>query len=504
MNIKSIKIMKNLVLILALLFLVSCKKKRQETGTDAALQVENMEYNWIRSKVNSVMKKNNIPAISIGLVRNGKLEFAEGFGVKNRKTKTLVDKYSLYQIGSDTKKMTGIIVRNLVAQGKLDLNTSIVTYLPPTLTDDAKEKLKPITVLNLLHHKSGIPNRAPSNKRIDGDPMLIPYTEKNLHHDLNTIQLDFEPGTKFSYSNLGYGIIGYICERVSKQPYAQLIEQYIATPYHLPNTTTVPSEKQLKKLVTPYRKDARDIETKRYIMGKLTPAGGVYSNVMDISELMIHQINAYNSYTTTGDVSNPLVLTENSGIEGNDYGFGLGKRVFETGVQYGHGGDMDGFGSAYIFSPEYNLGLIILTSSGGRWIGELEKELFFKFTKRIYTAPKESIVEAFAKQISDYGLDKAMIWFNQHKNSNDYILIENEMNNLGYSFLGRNKKSEAIAIFQLNVSAFPSSANTYDSLAEAYMHNNENELAIKNYTKSLTLNPQNKNAAAMLTKLRVK
>jgi hypothetical protein len=81
------------------------------------------------------------------------------------------------------------------------------------------------------------------------------------------------------------------------------------------------------------------------------------------------------------------------------------------------------------------------------------------------------------------------------------VVAEERMNNLGYGLLQDKKIAAAIAVFKANVEMYPQSANTYDSLAEAYMTNGDKELAIANYKKSLELNPQNANAAAMLKKL---
>jgi tetratricopeptide (TPR) repeat protein len=75
------------------------------------------------------------------------------------------------------------------------------------------------------------------------------------------------------------------------------------------------------------------------------------------------------------------------------------------------------------------------------------------------------------------------------------------MNALGYQYLRNGKLSEAIEIFKLNVTVYPEAANTYDSLGEAYMINGNKELAIKNYTRSLELNPDNTNAMKKLKKL---
>jgi CubicO group peptidase (beta-lactamase class C family) len=80
-------------------------------------------------------------------------------------------------------------------------------------------------------------------------------------------------------------------------------------------------------------------------------------------------------------------------------------------------------------------------------------------------------------------------------------VVEPRLNSLGYRLLGQKRYADAIAVFSLNVELYPESSNTYDSLGEAYMLNGDRELAVKNYKRSLELNPRNANAAAMLKKL---
>jgi tetratricopeptide (TPR) repeat protein len=82
-----------------------------------------------------------------------------------------------------------------------------------------------------------------------------------------------------------------------------------------------------------------------------------------------------------------------------------------------------------------------------------------------------------------------------------YIFDENELNGLGYRLLSMERITDAIEILKLNVEAYPESWNAYDSLGEAYMKNGDREEAIKNYRKSLELNPKNENARVMIEKL---
>ncbi len=102
----------------------------------------------------------------------------------------------------------------------------------------------------------------------------------------------------------------------------------------------------------------------------------------------------------------------------------------------------------------------------------------------------------------DRGINDVAKVFEYLKKNHPDEINEGTLNNLGYRLLRNKKIQDAIKIFELNVDLHPDYANGYDSLAEAYMNAGENELAIKNYRKSLELEPGNNNAKEMLKKLR--
>ena len=117
--------------------------------------------------------------------------------------------------------------------------------------------------------------------------------------------------------------------------------------------------------------------------------------------------------------------------------------------------------------------------------------------------PRKSIGQVLSATIASSGMDAAVNQYQDLKATSaaNYRFDERELNDLGYRLIRKNKFKEAIRIFQLNVEAYPNSANTYDSLAEGYMDNGENALAVANYEKSLQLNPKSRNAVQMLQKL---
>ena len=109
----------------------------------------------------------------------------------------------------------------------------------------------------------------------------------------------------------------------------------------------------------------------------------------------------------------------------------------------------------------------------------------------------------FFKILNTQGVDFAVDLFKKIRQKDKDWLPFNEgrMNGLGYQYLQTGKINEALELFKLNVLAFPQSSNVYDSLGEAYLANGDTELAIKNYKKSLELNPDNDNAKQVLIRI---
>jgi outer membrane protein assembly factor BamD (BamD/ComL family) len=120
--------------------------------------------------------------------------------------------------------------------------------------------------------------------------------------------------------------------------------------------------------------------------------------------------------------------------------------------------------------------------------------------------PRQSIAKTLSGTIESGDIDGAVKQYQSLKaatsaTSATYNFDEDELNSLGYQLLRAKKFKEAIRIFQLNIEAYPKSANTYDSLGEAYMDDGNKALAVVNYEKSLQLNPKNVGAVKMLQKL---
>ena len=115
--------------------------------------------------------------------------------------------------------------------------------------------------------------------------------------------------------------------------------------------------------------------------------------------------------------------------------------------------------------------------------------------------PRQPVTDALFAVITEKGIEAALREYPSLRRSDAYYVSEASLNALGYRLLGMKKVPEAIAIFKLNAEAYPRSANVYDSLAEAYWAGGDRDQAIRNYQRSLALNPQNGNARDQLKKL---
>jgi|SRR5579863_2610386 len=147
-------------------------------------------------------------------------------------------------------------------------------------------------------------------------------------------------------------------------------------------------------------------------------------------------------------------------------------------------------------------GLLVLTLALAAGIFAVTMSVWLPEVKAAYD-PRKSGALTLSATIASSGIDQAVQQYHDLKATapTTYNFDEDELNTLGYQLIRDKKFTAAIRVLQLNVEAHPKSANTYDSLGEAYMDDGDKSQAIANYQKSLQLNPKNANAVKMLQKL---
>jgi CubicO group peptidase (beta-lactamase class C family) len=166
------------------------------------------------------MRKQKIPGVAIAVIRGGQVVLVRGYGEANIELHAPVSRETMFQSGSIGKQFTAVAVMLEVEDGKLALDDPITRYFP-----DAPAGWRRITVRHLLTHTSGIPTYASKdiNSRQD-------YSEDDLLKVVYGLPLEFEPGTRWSYSNTGYLLLGFIIRRASGRFYGDVLRDRVFVP----------------------------------------------------------------------------------------------------------------------------------------------------------------------------------------------------------------------------------------------------------------------------------
>ncbi|MCV9926519.1 serine hydrolase [Flavobacterium sp. LS1R49] len=440
------------------------------------------------------------------VAENGNIIYKKGFGLANMEWKIPNEPNTKFRLGSITKQFTALLILQLVEQGKLKLDVPISTYLP----DYSKTNGDKITIHQLLTHSSGIPNYT-SFPNFFKETSRNPYTPEAFVKTFADLPLEFKPGEKFSYSNSGYFVLGYIIEKVTGKTYEQCLQDNIFTPLMMKNSGYDHHDIILANRATGYerkeRSDMSNYMNSSYIdMSLPYAAGSLYSTVEDLylwdQALYTDKLLSANSKKLLFD---KYINTRFSPTSYYGYGWFIEEASIDKTdkkVQIiEHGGGINGFNTLISRIPSSKDLIVLLNNTGGTGLNEMSKAIRAILYDMPYDTPKRSAAYALLNIIKAQGLETGLKNLEEFKKSNEYAIKENEMNYAGYELLQSGKTKEAIAVFKANVDAFPKSGNAYDSLGEAYLKDGDKKLAILNYKKSIQLDPKNESGKKTLEEI---
>ena len=431
------------------------------------------------------------------VAENGKVVYKGGFGLANMEWNIPNTPDTKFRLGSITKQFTSTLTMQLVEQGKIKLDAKISDYLP----DYRKDIGQKVTIHQLLTHTSGIPSYTSQPGFLE-NVSRNPYKVDDFVKKYASGDLEFEPGSKYSYNNSGYFLLGAIIEHVTGKPYEQVLKERIFDPVGMKNTGYDHHDTIIPKRATGYRKTSDGYTNAAYLdMSIPYAAGSIYSTVEDL------YLWDQALYSDTLLSAESKALMYKPFLEDYAYGWVVQNASFKqngNNVQtISHNGGINGFTTTIVRFPQEKNLIVMLDNTGTGYLDRLSESIAKILYNQPYEQPKISIVSVLEKTIVEKGIEAGVAQYRdlKAKQSATYDFAEGELNQLGYQLLRSGKPKEAIEIFKLNVEAYPQRSNTYDSLGEAYVAVNERELAIQNYKKSLELNPNNTSAAAALKRL---
>jgi len=431
------------------------------------------------------------------VAENGKVLYKKGFGLANMEWNIPNEPDTKFRLGSITKQFTATLILQLVQQGKIKLDGKVSDYLPEYRKDTGSR----MTIHHLLSHTSGVPNYT-AQPGFFANVSRNPFTVDDFVKQYASGDLEFEPGTKFNYSNSGYFLLGDIIEKVTGRPYEQVLKENILDPLGMKNTGYDHYGTVLSKRAAGYIKTQNGYENAAYLdMSIPYAAGSIYSTVED---LFLWDQALYGEKILSA-ASKELMFKPN--LENYGYGFGIRKaslgpnKISVPVIE--HNGGINGFSTIIVrLVGDKRLIVLLDNTSQGRYLDGMALAVTNILYGQPYETPKQSIAEILRPTVMK-DVAAAVKQYRELKatQNSEYDFREAELNTLGYQLLQMKKVAEALEIFKLNVEAYPQAANTYDSLGEAYLANGDKELAITNYKKSLELNPQNMGATRVLASL---
>jgi CubicO group peptidase (beta-lactamase class C family) len=474
--------------------------------------------NKIEADVPLTLDRYSVPGAAVAVIRGGKVVWSRGFGFADLAAKVPVTPETEFNVGSLSKTPTAWAVMQLVDEGKVRLDAPVDTYLRRWHLPPSSFEKREVTISRLLSHTSGI-----SNHDYHGwDPNSpLPPIEDSLGGKTGTgvVQVVSTPGDAFHYSGANYAILELLIEEVSGRPFADYMQSRIFQPLHMLHSQYgLPGDFE-KTMAKPYDTLEKPIPILRY---NELAAAGLTTNIRDLAIFAAAGLKTEKGAPpgrglirpeTAEQMESPRPHTkwadEDPYGPSPQYGFGYTVRPDQlagrTGV--GHGGSNNGWESLVQIVPSTGNGIVIMTNSSNgsaviasvlcdwrQWAaGGSGQAVCPKIDVRIplldayRTGGASELVRVYRR-----------LW---QKDRNRYDFSVRELNSLGYQAMRMGDTAGAVEIFKLNVEQFPREWNVYDSLGEAWLKLGNKPEAIKNYRKSLELNPQNENGRKMLKTL---
>jgi CubicO group peptidase (beta-lactamase class C family) len=300
------------------------------------------------------------PGAAIGVVSEGRLIYAHGFGTSNLETGAPVTQTTLFRLGSTTKMLTATAVSTLAAEGKLEFGDTVgkhVRGLDPAIAA--------LTVNQILSHTSGLKDTAVMNGRHD---------DAALGEEIRAWKSDWlftKPGAIYSYANPGYWLAGFLAESIAGKPYADVMEERVFSAVGMTSTTLRPTMAMTRELSQGHDMVNQKIAVLRPAPDNAAnwPAGSVFSNLVDLSRFVMAMMD--DGKLDGKQVFSPKVVkaltTPHADIPGSPAKYGYGLDLEDRGgfLIWTHGGSRAGYGSFIAMLPSLHAGLVVLCNRTG-------------------------------------------------------------------------------------------------------------------------------------------
>lgn len=336
-----------------------------QSGPQLSPEVQNQ----IDASARQVLASTGVPSASVAVVKDGQLVYAQAYGDARIEPRLSARTDMRYGIGSISKQFTAAAILLLQEQGKLKLDDPVSKWIPD-LT-----RASEVTIRQLLSHTSGYQDYWPQDYVM---PFILqPTTADKIMDTWARKPLDFDPGTKWQYSNTNFTIAGVIVEKASGQPILQFLTDHIFKPLNMHSVIDIDETHPTDTDATGYLRYALGPPRVAPLEGKgwMFAAGELYMTPSDLAKWNISLMNqSLLKPASYKELETEVKLTNG---EGTRYGLGvslssnMGHRVVE------HSGEVSGFVAENVVYPDDKVAVTVLTnmdasSAAGRIADRIE------------------------------------------------------------------------------------------------------------------------------------
>jgi CubicO group peptidase (beta-lactamase class C family) len=361
----------------------------------------------LQKAMKDVVDKNHVTGAGVALVSNGQLLWCGGIGKADLAANRDATCDTEFRVGSISKTFVALALLKLEEEGKINLYARLQDIAPEIPMKNRWASSNPVRIVNLLEHSAGFDDMQPSEVYNRHDRADYPLLEvfKRFQEPQN---VRWPPGTRFSYSNPGYGIAGYLIEKVTGQSFDAYTQQNILAPLEITVGDFRLTDANRAALAQGYEGNpARAIPYKNIY---LRPAGDMKASPSELATL----VQFFLRRGRAGDVQllKPESVarmeypeTLSSTKNGLRLGYGLANYTESEGgvITHGHDGGIDGFISSYRYMPEQNWGYVVLLNStvSGKALEDMN-HLAVDFLSKDFPKPQQPVISLTAKDLKKF------------------------------------------------------------------------------------------------------
>ena len=379
---------------------VESQIKRVEQGLLPAVLIKG-DPSW---SIAERMKFYKVPGLSIAVIKDFKIDWARGYGLKDISTNEPVTTETLFQAGSISKSVNAMVAMKKVEQGKISLDENINDKLTSwKLPDNEFTTKKKVTLRNLLSHTAGTTVHGfPGYAVTEKVPSLQQVLDGASPANTAAVRVDLEPGTRFRYSGGGTTIAQLAIMDIEKKPYPEIARETVLAPLKMTNSTysqPLPDDWR-KKAATGYRSNGSEVEGKIHVYPEMA-AAGLWTTPTDLAKFAIEMQLSLAGRSNKVLTKESVKTMTSSFME--DVGLGFFIEKHGDSFYFGHGGADEGFRAELLVNKDKGYGAVVMANSdNGQILREVIRGLAREYGWDEFLPAPYELITLDAAKLNDY------------------------------------------------------------------------------------------------------